>query len=100
MINSHLDYEIAKLTKLCLQPFNKGVNLRPFIGGAENILEVDNCITRLRLSVKDSAAADSDKLKQLGAAGVVPIGKGGLQVIVGLGKVDKVAEQMKKALAS
>lgn len=70
------------------------------IGGADNILEVDNCITRLRLSVKDSSAADSDKLKQLGAAGVVPIGKGGLQVIVGLGKVDKVAEQMKKALAS
>ncbi|PMG25021.1 PTS glucose transporter subunit IIBC [Vibrio lentus] len=69
------------------------------IGGADNILEVDNCITRLRLTVKDSSAADSDKLKKLGAAGVVPIGKGGLQVIIGLGKVDKVAEQMKKALA-
>ncbi len=31
--------------------------------------------------------------------GVVTVGKGGLQVIIGLGKVDKVAEQMKKALA-
>ncbi|WP_202906940.1 N-acetylglucosamine-specific PTS transporter subunit IIBC [Vibrio mexicanus] len=70
------------------------------IGGADNILEVDNCITRLRLTVKDSSAADSDKLKALGAAGVVPVGKGGLQVIIGLGKVDKVAEQMKKVLAS
>lgn len=70
------------------------------IGGAENILEVDNCITRLRLSVKDSSIADKGTLKQLGAAGVVTIGKGGLQVIVGLGKVDKVAEQMKKALQS
>jgi PTS system N-acetylglucosamine-specific IIC component len=70
------------------------------IGGAENILEVDNCITRLRLTVKDSAVADSEKLKKLGAAGVVPVGKGGLQVIVGLGKVDKVAEQMKTILAS
>ncbi|WP_104400497.1 N-acetylglucosamine-specific PTS transporter subunit IIBC [Vibrio penaeicida] len=70
------------------------------IGGAENILEVDNCITRLRLSVKDSSIADKETLKQLGAAGVVTIGKGGLQVIVGLGKVDKVAEQMKKALQS
>ncbi|MGC9402426.1 N-acetylglucosamine-specific PTS transporter subunit IIBC [Vibrio genomosp. F10] len=70
------------------------------IGGAENILEVDNCITRLRLTVKDSSLADSDKLKKLGAAGVVKIGKGGLQVIIGLGKVDKVAEQMKVALAN
>ncbi|WP_375753304.1 N-acetylglucosamine-specific PTS transporter subunit IIBC [Vibrio sp. HN007] len=69
------------------------------IGGADNIVEVDNCITRLRLTVKDSSLADSAKLKQLGAAGVVPIGKGGLQVIVGLGKVDKVAAEMKKALA-
>ncbi|MDE1211991.1 PTS transporter subunit EIIC, partial [Vibrio aestuarianus] len=70
------------------------------IGGADNILEVDNCITRLRLTVKDSSLADSDKLKKLGAAGVVKIGKGGLQVIIGLGKVDKVAEQMKIALAN
>ncbi|MGF1720285.1 N-acetylglucosamine-specific PTS transporter subunit IIBC [Vibrio kyushuensis] len=70
------------------------------LGGAENILEVDNCITRLRLTVKDSSVADTDKLKQLGAAGVVKVGKGGLQVIIGLGKVDKVAEQMKVALAN
>jgi len=70
------------------------------VGGSDNILEVDNCITRLRLSVKDSSIADKEGLKKLGAAGVVPVGKGGLQVIVGLGKVDKVAEQMKKVLAS
>ena len=70
------------------------------IGGAENIVEVDNCITRLRLGVKDSSLADSEKLKKLGAAGVVPVGKNGLQVIVGLGKVDKVAEQMKQQLAN
>ncbi|WED22614.1 N-acetylglucosamine-specific PTS transporter subunit IIBC [Vibrio sp. JC009] len=70
------------------------------IGGRENIVEVDNCITRLRLTVKDSSLADADKLKKLGAAGVVPMGKSGLQVIVGLGKVDKVAEQMKLAMAN
>ncbi|WP_028022387.1 N-acetylglucosamine-specific PTS transporter subunit IIBC [Enterovibrio calviensis] len=69
------------------------------IGGADNIVEVDNCVTRLRLTVKDSAMADAAKLKQLGAAGVIPIGKAGLQVVVGLGKVDKVAEQMKSVLA-
>jgi PTS system N-acetylglucosamine-specific IIC component len=68
------------------------------IGGADNILEVDNCITRLRLTVKDSGLADKDKLKSIGAAGVVPMGKGGLQVIIGLGKVDKVAAEMKVIL--
>ncbi|MFH0262682.1 N-acetylglucosamine-specific PTS transporter subunit IIBC [Vibrio barjaei] len=69
------------------------------LGGSDNITEVDNCITRLRLSVKDSGIVDKEKLKQLGAAGVVPVGKNGIQVIIGLGKVDKVAEQMKVALA-
>ncbi|MER0299807.1 N-acetylglucosamine-specific PTS transporter subunit IIBC [Vibrio vulnificus] len=70
------------------------------IGGANNIIEVDNYITRLRLTVKDSSLANSEQLKKLGAAGVVPIGKGGIQVIIGLGKVDKVAEQMKRILAN
>ncbi|AJR05274.1 PTS glucose transporter subunit IIBC [Photobacterium gaetbulicola] len=43
------------------------------IGGKENILEVDNCITRLRLTVKDSSIADKEAIKALGAAGVVTI---------------------------
>lgn len=70
------------------------------IGGRDNIVEVDNCITRLRLTVKDSSLADQKALLALGAAGVVPMGKAGLQVIIGLGKVDKVAQQMKVALAT
>ncbi|MBY5944477.1 N-acetylglucosamine-specific PTS transporter subunit IIBC [Photobacterium rosenbergii] len=69
------------------------------IGGKENILEVDNCITRLRLTVKDSSIADKEAMKALGAAGVVTIGSGGLQVIVGMGKVDKVAQEMKNLLS-
>ncbi|WP_087022255.1 N-acetylglucosamine-specific PTS transporter subunit IIBC [Thaumasiovibrio subtropicus] len=69
------------------------------IGGKENIVEVDNCITRLRLTVKDSSIANRDEMGKLGAAGVVPIGKEGLQVIIGLGKVDKVAAEMKRILA-
>ncbi|WP_394247549.1 hypothetical protein [Vibrio profundi] len=45
-----------------------------------------------------SASLGSSQL--FAKAGVVPVGKGGLQVIIGLGKVDKVAEQMKKSLAN
>lgn len=65
------------------------------IGGKDNIVDIDNCITRLRLTVKDSSLANSEAMKELGAAGVVQLGKTGLQVIIGLGKVDKVAEEMK-----
>ena len=51
-------------------------------GGKANITGLDACITRLRVAVADTAAVDQDKLKQLGAAGVVVVA-GGVQAIFG-----------------
>lgn len=51
-------------------------------GGKENIKGLDACITRLRISVADVEAVNQDKLKQLGAAGVVVAGTG-VQAIFG-----------------
>lgn len=67
-----------------------------FLGGDDNIVSIDNCITRLRLQLKDSKAVNIDELKKLGAAGVVVMGETTVQVIVGVGKVDKVATAMKQ----
>ena len=52
------------------------------LGGPENIVSVDACITRLRVEVKDKAKVDKDRLKSLGAAGVMEVGKG-IQAIFG-----------------
>lgn len=52
------------------------------LGGAENIVSVDACITRLRVEVKDKAKVQKDELKTLGAAGVVEVGNG-IQAIFG-----------------
>lgn len=52
------------------------------LGGAENIVSVDACITRLRVEVKDKAKVQKDELKALGAAGVVEVGNG-IQAIFG-----------------
>ncbi len=53
-------------------------------GGAENIETVNNCATRLRISVKDETQVQSDAaFKAGGAHGVVRNGKA-FQVIVGL----------------
>ncbi|WP_104402512.1 N-acetylglucosamine-specific PTS transporter subunit IIBC [Vibrio penaeicida] len=65
------------------------------LGGKENLVTIDNCITRLRLEVKSTENINDDALKALGAAGVVKLGKTSIQVIVGVGKVDKVAAAMK-----
>jgi len=51
-------------------------------GGKENITNLDACITRLRVSVADTEVVDQDKLKKLGAAGVVVV-SGGVQAIFG-----------------
>ena len=52
------------------------------LGGAENIENLDACITRLRVEVADTSKVDKDRLKTLGAAGVMEV-KGGVQAIFG-----------------
>lgn len=51
-------------------------------GGRSNILTLDACITRLRMELKDNSLADPERLKQLGAVGVVEAGNG-MQAIFG-----------------
>lgn len=64
-------------------------------GGAANITSVDNCITRLRLEVKDRLLVDEKKIKAAGAAGVIRPGKTSVQVVIGP-KVQFVADEFKK----
>ncbi|BCK03602.1 PTS glucose transporter subunit IIBC [Vibrio cholerae] len=61
-------------------------------GGKANITNLDACITRLRVSVADTALVDQDKLKKLGAAGVVMV-SGGVQAIFGT-KSDNLKTEM------
>lgn len=53
------------------------------LGGKENIEQLDACITRLRLTVKDEGKLDIEALKRLGASGVVKLGKGNYQAVFG-----------------
>ena len=52
------------------------------LGNAENIEEVDACITRLRVSVKDVKKVNKEELKKLGARGVLEV-TGGVQAVFG-----------------
>ncbi|MFL6584855.1 MAG: PTS transporter subunit EIIB, partial [Chthoniobacterales bacterium] len=51
-------------------------------GGRANILSLDACITRLRVKLADITKANTDRLKALGAAGVIVVGDG-MQAIFG-----------------
>lgn len=65
------------------------------IGGKENVASIDNCVTRLRLEVKDPLAVNEKVIKSAGVAGVIRPGKNSVQVIVGT-KVQFVADEFKK----
>ena len=65
------------------------------VGGKDNLVSIDHCITRLRLEVKDRLLVDEKKIKSSGAAGVIRPGKTAVQVIIGP-KVQFVYEEFKK----
>lgn len=64
------------------------------IGGKENVTSIDNCITRLRLEVKDNTLVNEKKIKTAGVAGVIRPGKTSVQVIIGT-QVQHVADEFK-----
>ena len=65
------------------------------LGGKENITSIDNCITRLRLEIKDNTLVDESVIKSAGVAGVIRPGKTSVQVIIGT-QVQHVADEFKK----
>ena len=67
------------------------------LGGAGNVTSVDNCITRLRLEVKDPLLVDEKKIKSAGIAGIIRPSKTAVQVVVGT-KVQFVADEFKKLM--
>lgn len=64
------------------------------LGGKENVTSIDNCITRLRLEVKDNTLVNEKKIKTAGVAGVIRPGKTSVQVIIGT-QVQHVADEFK-----
>lgn len=53
---------------------SRGWNLIAAFGGRNNIQNLDACITRLRIDVKDINLLQEDRLKALGASGVLKVG--------------------------
>ncbi|GAB6137828.1 glucose-specific PTS transporter subunit IIBC [Halanaerobaculum tunisiense] len=76
---------------------SKPAQILAALGGAENIEDIDACITRLRLEVVDDTKIDEARLKDLGASGVMKPGGGSVQVIFGP-KSDALKDKIKKLL--
>ncbi len=64
------------------------------LGGIDNLVVIDACITRLRLTLNDRSLIQEAELKALGAMGVVKLGEQNLQVIIGP-EAESIADKMK-----
>ena len=62
------------------------------LGGFDNIIEIEPCITRLRCELEDVSLVDDQALKAAGAHGVVRVGDA-VQVVVGP-NADTIAEDI------
>jgi PTS system N-acetylglucosamine-specific IIC component len=65
------------------------------LGGDENVVSVDNCVTRLRLEVNDMSKVDQKKIKSTGVPGINIVGPQSIQVIIGT-NVQFVADEVHK----
>ena len=89
------DLEAEKAVKLSNNDYTAvAAKILEGLGGKDNVTSIDNCITRLRLEIKDQALVDEKVIKSAGVAGVVRPGKNSVQVIVGT-KVQFVADEFK-----
>jgi PTS system D-glucosamine-specific IIC component len=67
------------------------------LGGKENIAQIEACITRLRLTLEDDRKVDVPAMRHLGAAGVIKLGGGHVQVVFGTYS-ELIREEIQKLL--
>ena len=67
------------------------------LGGRENIVTADACITRLRMGVRQSGILDDRAFTALGAKGVIRPDSHSIQIVLGA-KAERIAEGIREAL--
>ena len=67
------------------------------LGGKDNIIDTDACITRLRMSVKDSIMLTDTDFTALGAKGVIRPHPTSIQIVLGT-KAESIADAIKESL--
>lgn len=88
--------EVSVVTKDSMN--ETAIEILEALGGKENIDDVDACITRLRVAVKDVDKVDKNKIKALGATAVLEV-KGGVQAIFGA-KADPLKQKINEIIGA
>lgn len=65
--------------------------LLDLLGGAGNIADISNCMTRLRLVIRDDSKVDSDAIRALPWVLGLIVAGGQHQIVLGMGKAERAA---------
>lgn len=66
------------------------------LGGSDNIISMEPCVTRIRVQLHDRSKLDEPALKQAGAHGVMKMGDA-IQVVMGT-KSDNIEGEMRRIM--
>ena len=91
------DSEVNEQTIPDNELFNTARTIISGLGGIENIVAVNNCMSRLRVDVKDMSKVDDNVLKSTGSIGIIKPTEKHIQVIYGP-KVEKIADKVRELL--
>lgn len=80
-----------------LQTDNEALAFINALGGADNIVHTDACITRLRMRLKQNKGLNEKAFIALGAKGVIRPDDTSIQIVLGT-KAQHIAESIKEAL--
>ncbi|SHF17717.1 N-acetylglucosamine-specific PTS transporter subunit IIBC [Clostridium fallax] len=67
------------------------------LGGKENIDNLDACVTRIRVTVKDASKVNESAFKKVGANGMIKVGENNLQIVMGA-QADPIVTRMKRMI--
>ncbi|SCK02188.1 EIICBA-Glc 2 [uncultured Clostridium sp.] len=95
-INGAVDNEI-KVKPLRSKMDKTAEGIIEAVGGKANINDVDSCITRIRLKLRDSSKLDKGKLKQIGATEIIKLGSNNVQIIIGT-MADPIVSRMRRMI--
>ena len=77
---------------------DKAAEILKAIGGGANLIDLEACITRLRISLKNTDIVNKARLKELGAAGIMHTGPN-MQIIFGV-ESDQIKEEMRHLIGN
>jgi PTS system N-acetylglucosamine-specific IIB component len=79
-----------------MDPVTQAREILAGLGGEDNIVSLEPCITRLRCELRDAARVDERRLRAAGAYGVLKVGTV-VQVVMGP-LADNIEQEMRRLM--